>query len=73
MPQHVCNGAALKCMFGQAPSTFVVLPKNMTLTGNQPAANIMDHIPMMKLAEKRASRRVSLPRNFVLQELGYNP
>ena len=46
MPYHVCNGALLQCTFGVAPSTFVVLPANRVLTSNQPAANIMDHIPM---------------------------
>jgi hypothetical protein len=32
-----------------APSTFVVLPKNRMLTSSQPAANIMDHIPMVNV------------------------
>jgi hypothetical protein len=49
MPQHVCNGAMLACTFGMAPSTLVVLPKNRMMTSNQPAANIMDNIPMLNI------------------------
>src|SRR5688572_33364864 len=49
MPLHVCNGALLQCSFGAAPSTFVVLPINRVLTSNQPAANIMDHKPMVNV------------------------
>ncbi len=49
MPLHVCNGAVLQCSFGAAPSTFVVLPINKVLTSNQPAANIMDHKPMVNV------------------------
>ena len=49
MPLHVCNGALLQCSFGAAPSTFVVLPINRVLTSNQPAANIMDHQPMVNV------------------------
>jgi hypothetical protein len=49
MPIQVVNGATLKCSFGLAPSTLVVLPVNRTLSGNQPAANIMDHKPMVNI------------------------
>ena len=49
MALQVCNGAILRCSFGAAPSTFVVLPINRVLTSNQPAANIMDHIPMVNV------------------------
>jgi len=49
MPLHVCNGATLSCSFGLAPSTLVVLPVNRTLTGSQPAANIMDYAPMVNV------------------------
>ena len=49
MPMHVCNGATLMCTFGVVPSTFVVLPVNRTLTSNQPAANIMDHVPLVNV------------------------
>lgn len=49
MAFHVCNGAMLQCSFGLAPSVFVVLPKNMAMSGHQPAANIMDHMPMVNI------------------------
>jgi hypothetical protein len=49
MPNHVCNGATLKCAMGLAPGKLMVLPKNHVLTDNQPAANIMDHVPMMNI------------------------
>ena len=49
MPMHVCNGATLQCSFGMAPSTLVVLPINQMLTSSQPAANIMDHKPMVNI------------------------
>lgn len=39
----------MQCTFGTAPSTFVVLPTNQMLTSGQPAANIMDHIPMVNV------------------------
>ncbi|MDI1252926.1 DUF4280 domain-containing protein [Thermomonas sp.] len=37
------------CSFGVAPSVLVVLPVNRTLSSNMPAANIMDHIPMVNI------------------------
>lgn len=49
MPQHVCNNAVLMCTFGMAPSTLGVLPLHRMMTSNQPAANIMDHIPMVNI------------------------
>ena len=49
MPNHVCNGATLQCTMGMAPSSLVVLPINMVNTSNVPAANIMDHIPMVNI------------------------
>lgn len=49
MPQQVCNGAVLQCSFGVAPSSLVVLPLNKVLTSNQPAANIMDHKPLVNI------------------------
>ena len=49
MPMHVCSGATLQCSFGLAPSSLVVLPKNMMNTGNMPAANIMDNVPMVNI------------------------
>ena len=51
MSMHVCNGAMLKCTFAFPPgiSTLVVLPQNRVMTSNMPAANIMDHIPMVNI------------------------
>ena len=49
MPQQVCNGATLQCSMGMAPSTLTVLPVNRVTTGNQPDANIMDHVPMVNI------------------------
>ncbi|MGI4792319.1 MAG: DUF4280 domain-containing protein [Janthinobacterium lividum] len=49
MPQHVCNGAVTACTFGLAPSTLIVLPINRVLTSSQPAATIMDHVPMVNI------------------------
>lgn len=49
MAIHVVNGATLMCSFGVAPSTLVVLPVNRTLSSNQPAATIMDHVPMLNI------------------------
>ena len=49
MPFHVCNNAQLQCSFGAAPSMLGVLPLNRTLTNNQPAATIMDHIPIVNI------------------------
>ena len=46
---HVCMGATLQCTFGLAPSTLVVLPLNKVMTSSMPAANIMDHKPMVNI------------------------
>lgn len=48
MGKLVCSGAMLKCSFGMAPGTLNVLPLNRVLSG-APAANIMDHVPMMNV------------------------
>jgi len=39
----------LKCTFGAAPSSLVVLPKNRVQTNQVPDANIMDHIPLVNI------------------------
>ncbi len=44
---QVCAGATLQCSFGAAPTVLNVLPQNRTLTSGMPAANIMDHIPLL--------------------------
>jgi hypothetical protein len=49
MPLQVVNGAQLMCTMGMAPSVLTVLPVNRVLVGNQPAANILDHIPMVNI------------------------
>jgi hypothetical protein len=41
-------GAMLQCSFGAAPSSLVVLPANRTMT-TVPAANIMDHAPLVNV------------------------
>jgi hypothetical protein len=48
MAQQVCNGAIVKCSFGAAPSSLMVLPANRVLTG-VPDANIMDNKPMVNI------------------------
>lgn len=49
MALQVVNGALLKCSMGLAPSSLVVLPVNRELSSNQPAANIMDHKPLLNI------------------------
>ncbi len=39
----------MKCSFGMAPSSLVVLPANKVFTGEVPDANIMDHVPMVNI------------------------
>jgi hypothetical protein len=49
MALKVVNGAQLTCAFGTSPSSFVVLPANQVQAENQPAATIMDYIPMTNI------------------------
>jgi hypothetical protein len=49
MPNQVSMGAMMNCPFGAAPSTLIVAPKNQVLCEGPPAANIMDHIPIMNI------------------------
>ena len=49
MPNQVVMGAMMTCTFGAAPSTLVVLPANKVLAEGPPAANIMDHKPMLNI------------------------
>jgi len=49
MPNHVCHGATLRCTMGMAPSQLVVLPIKRVNTANVPAANIMDHVPLVNI------------------------
>lgn len=48
MPFLVCMGATLQCSFGVAPSVLMVLPQNRLMVPT-PAANIMDHVPMVNI------------------------
>lgn len=48
MALQAAMGATLKCSFGLAPGVLMVLPVNAVLTGT-PAANIMDHMPMVNV------------------------
>ncbi|HYR10450.1 MAG TPA: DUF4280 domain-containing protein [Longimicrobium sp.] len=48
MSMQVCMGASIKCSFGAAPASLMVLPTNRVLTGT-PAASIMDHAPMVNV------------------------
>jgi hypothetical protein len=48
MANLVCMGALMQCSFGAAPSTLAVLPIHAVLTGT-PAANIMDHLPIVNI------------------------
>lgn len=48
MANPVCNGSLLQCSFGAAPSAMVVIPVNRVLM-KQPAATIMDHVPMLNI------------------------
>ncbi len=50
MPKLVVNGAKLKCSHGMAPSTLTVLPANGSDADEQPAATVMDHVPMLNVA-----------------------
>ena len=49
MASQVSMGATLKCSFGAAPSSLVVLPTNKVFAEGPPAANIMDHIPLVNI------------------------
>jgi hypothetical protein len=61
MPENVCMGATLKCSFGMAPSSLVVLPVNKVMTSNVPAANIMDHKPMVNIMPFGACQSLANP------------
>ena len=61
MPQQVVNTAQLRCSMGMAPSTLVVLPANRVMSGNQPAANIMDHKPMVNVLPFGMCRSLANP------------
>lgn len=49
MANQVHMGAVLQCSFGAAPASLVVLPVNRVMAEQTPAANIMDHVPMVNV------------------------
>ena len=49
MAKRVCAGAVLKCNFGSAPGSLMVLPDKNALVNNKPAANIMDNKPLLNI------------------------
>ena len=49
MPQQVVLGATLQCTMGAAPASLIVLPVNRVQGAYVPAANIMDHIPIVNI------------------------
>lgn len=49
MGVEVVSGAMMACTFGVAPASLTVLPANRVMVGGVPAANIMDHVPMMNI------------------------
>ncbi|QDQ25437.1 DUF4280 domain-containing protein [Chitinimonas arctica] len=49
MSNQVANGAMLKCSFGAAPSSLVVLPLAQVIAETGPAATIMDSKPMVNI------------------------
>src|SRR3954471_24216758 len=61
MPLQVVNTAQLTCSMGMAPSVFGVLPVNHVFSGNQPAANIMDHKPMVNVMPFGMCRSLANP------------
>ncbi len=48
MAQEVAMSAMLKCSFGMAPSSLIVIVPTV-LAESKPAANIMDHIPLANI------------------------
>lgn len=48
MAMHVCTGAMMQCAMGMAPSSFIATPK-MVMTGNMPAGNILDFVPISNI------------------------
>jgi hypothetical protein len=49
MAKLVVTGAKLKCSFGNAPGTLMVLPVNRVTAGANPVANVMDNKPMVNI------------------------
>ncbi|WP_248797405.1 DUF4280 domain-containing protein [Pseudomonas sp. MWU13-2105] len=49
MNQQVVMGALLSCSFGAAPARLNVLPLGRVTAEGQPAANILDHQPLVNI------------------------
>lgn len=49
MPKQVCMGATIRCSFGVAPSTLIVLPENRVMINGMPAATIIDNKPLVNI------------------------
>jgi hypothetical protein len=49
MPSHVCNNAVIMCSMCPVPGVLTVLPAHRTMTFNQPAANINDHVALVNI------------------------
>ncbi|NWA25920.1 DUF4280 domain-containing protein [Pseudomonas gingeri] len=49
MNQQVVMGALLSCSFGAAPARLSVLPLGRVTAEGQPAANILDHQPLVNI------------------------
>ena len=61
MALQVCSKAILQCSFGVATSMLNVLPTNLTFVEKMPAANIMDHIPMVNIKPFGMCRSLANP------------
>ena len=49
MAKQVVMGAMMQCSFGVAPSALIVLPASRVMVEGRPAANIMDHKPVVNI------------------------
>ena len=49
MAKQVVMGAMMQCSFGAAPSALIVLPVSRVTVEGRPAANIMDHKPVVNI------------------------
>jgi hypothetical protein len=50
MSKLIVNGAQLSCSQGTSPSSLTVLPALGTTADEQPAATVMDYVPMVNVA-----------------------
>jgi len=57
----VSDGAMLKCMFGAAPATLVVLPTSLVNIGGNQMATIMDFEPLLNIGSFEMCSSVSNP------------